>query len=132
LTPARLGIYGRDNRRGEMISGTILGLALFLCLIAYKRLRPYRKFGGVAPDHCPNLAYPDGELARMHGAPAKAFQLACEPRLSRGSLRAANRWVEFRSADPGCTWGAPSLSELVGRAPGKSGLLDASSGLGRS
>jgi LmbE family N-acetylglucosaminyl deacetylase len=64
------------------------------------------QLGGVEPERCLNLVYPDGQLESMHRAPGRPFLLVCEDRLPRAALRARNRAQPFREADGACTWGS--------------------------
>lgn len=62
------------------------------------------QLGGVNPDRCLNLAYPDGQLVSMRRQPTATFRLACEDRLSRDAVRARNLAPRFRSPVPACSW----------------------------
>jgi LmbE family N-acetylglucosaminyl deacetylase len=75
----------------------------------YARMRVWNsltipRLGGVPPERCLNLVYPDGALEPMWRAPAQAFRLACEPHVSRSSLRAENAVPDFKAAAADCRW----------------------------
>jgi len=62
------------------------------------------QLGGVPPERCLNLAYPDGRLRQMYEQPDRAFSVACEKERSRRMLRLRNPAAEFQGGDPQCTW----------------------------
>jgi LmbE family N-acetylglucosaminyl deacetylase len=62
------------------------------------------QMNGVSAARCVNLAYPDGDLERMHQHPDQAFALACESTLPRASLRSQNRAPQFQTGGAACTW----------------------------
>lgn len=68
--------------------------------------------GGVPVERCVNLAYPDGRLREMRGAPVRGFHLACEAWLPRAGLRARNKVVEFSGGGSDCRW-ADLVADLV-------------------
>ena len=67
--------------------------------------------GGVAPERCVNLVFPDARLSQMHDNPAEAVRLACEADLPRQLLRARNVIPRYQRGAPDCTW-ADLVSEL--------------------
>jgi LmbE family N-acetylglucosaminyl deacetylase len=69
------------------------------------------QLAGVSAERCLNLAYPDGGLEAMFRHAAGPHRLACEPALSRSTLRARNRDREFQEAPSECTW-AGLVSDL--------------------
>lgn len=62
------------------------------------------QLAGVPAERCLNLVYPDRGLEKMSRDKERPFRLACEPGLSRVTLRARNPDSGFRDATRACTW----------------------------
>jgi LmbE family N-acetylglucosaminyl deacetylase len=62
------------------------------------------RLGGVPPERCVTLVYPDGQLQRMYAEISLPFYLECEQSLSRATLRSQNAAADFQRATSVCTW----------------------------
>ncbi len=69
------------------------------------------RLGGVSPQRCLNLVFPDTRLKSMRERPHESFQLSGDDGSLRASLRSANPLEEFRQASALVTW-TDLVSEL--------------------
>ncbi len=60
--------------------------------------------GGIPPERCANLVFPDGKLEAMHRERSARFTVGSEPLLPRRELRHRNPHPDLRAADEACSW----------------------------
>jgi LmbE family N-acetylglucosaminyl deacetylase len=88
----------------------------------YARLRLWDsltipQLGGVPSERCLSLVYPDGQLLSMRRRPEEGFQIGCEDKIPRATLRSANRWPGLTRGGSDCTWRGlvEELGEIIDR-----------------